>query len=224
MPKGNLSVDRLLASGFEEVGCWELNDARDLSHRIELPQRAGVYAFATDGIVQYVGLAAKSLKQRLGFYRKPSPSQRTNIRLNEIIRGHVEKGAVVQILIVHPPDFEWNGFRISGPEGLEAGLIAQFDLLWNMRGSGSTAGKPAENPMPQSQENGFYVYENWTVDKALIHRAGCSFCRGGAGLHGTGRTKNSAWHGPFDSSAAAMAKAKASGRSRIEGCSVCSPV
>lgn len=135
MPKRNLRVDRLLGSGFEVVGCWELNDARDLSHRIKLPQRAGVYAFAIDGIVQYVGLAAKSLKQRLGFYRKPGASQRTNVRLNEIIRGHLGEGRTVQVLIAHPPDYEWNGLKISGAEGLEAGLISEFDLPWNVRGS-----------------------------------------------------------------------------------------
>jgi hypothetical protein len=100
-----------------------------------LPQKAGVYAFAINGIVQYVGLASKSLRQRLGFYRKPGASQRTNVRLNEIIRGHIEKGTVVQILIGHPPDFEWNGLRINGAEGLEAGLISEFELPWNMRGS-----------------------------------------------------------------------------------------
>ena len=135
MSKPELTVQRLLQAGFEEVGCWELNSARDLSHRIVLPQEAGVYAFAIDGVVQYVGLASKSLRQRLGFYRKPGASQRTNIRLNEIIRGQIAQDTVVQILIAHPSDCEWNGFRISGAEGLEAGLISDFHLPWNMRGT-----------------------------------------------------------------------------------------
>lgn len=145
MGKPRLTLERLLQGGFEQVGCWELNDARDLAHSINLPTRAGVYAFAIDGVVQYVGLASKSLRQRLGFYRRPGASQRTNIRLNEIIRGHLRQGTVVQVLIAQPPDLEWNGFRISGAEGLEAGLIAEFDLPWNVRG----AAKLAETePMP----------------------------------------------------------------------------
>lgn len=135
MRQSILTSDRLLEAGFESVGCWELNSAFDLTHSIDLPDRPGVYAFAIDGVVQYVGLASKSLRQRLGFYRKPGPSQRTNIRLNEIIRGRINKGSVVQIFTVHPPDHDWNGFRISGAEGLEAGLISEFDLPWNMRGS-----------------------------------------------------------------------------------------
>jgi hypothetical protein len=130
-----LTIGRLLSAGFQEIGCWELNSERDLIHRIELPSKPGVYAFAIDGIVQYVGLASKSLRQRLGFYRKPVVSQATNIRLNEIIRGRIHQGMVVQILTAHPPDHKWNGLRISGAEGLEAGLIADFDLPWNMRGS-----------------------------------------------------------------------------------------
>lgn len=135
MSKSKLTVMRLLESGFAEVGCWELSHTRDLTHRIDLPAVPGVYAFAIDGAVQYVGLASRSVRQRLGFYRRPGASQRTNVRLNEMIRGHIDQGSVVQILTAHPPDHEWNGLRVSGAEGLEAGLIAEFDLPWNMRGT-----------------------------------------------------------------------------------------
>lgn len=143
MTKPQLTVERLLQAGFEEVGCWELNSARDLAHSIQLPQQAGVYAFAINAVVQYVGLASRSLRQRLGFYRKPGASQRTNVRLNEIIRGHLGAGTMVRILIGHPQDFEWNGLKISGGEGLEAGLISQFDLPWNMRGASPPVVKQA---------------------------------------------------------------------------------
>jgi hypothetical protein len=130
-----LTVELLLASGFLEVGCWELNSARDLHHRIKLPGSAGVYAFAVNGVAQYVGLASTSVRHRLSFYRKPGASQRTNVRLNEIIRGQLERGTTVQILIAHPDDSRWNGLLIKGAEGLEAGLIQCFDLPWNMRGT-----------------------------------------------------------------------------------------
>jgi hypothetical protein len=135
MRKPALTAQRLLEGGFKEVGCWELNGAKDLIHSIDLPRQAGVYAFVIDGIAQYVGLASTSLHQRLGFYRRPGTSQRTNIRLNEVIRDNLSKGIVVQILIAHPADHEWNGFKVKGGEGLEAGLISQFDLPWNVRGA-----------------------------------------------------------------------------------------
>lgn len=145
MVKPQLTVALLTASGFDEIGCWELNDAGDLAHTIALPKQAGVYAFGINGIVYYVGLASRSLRQRLNFYRKPGASQTTNIRLNEIIRGNIGKGAVVRILVSHPPDHQWKGLRISGAEGLEAGLIADFDLPWNMRGSQAS---PASDRTP----------------------------------------------------------------------------
>lgn len=221
-----LTTERLLAAGFEVVGCWELSDASDLTHAIDLPVKAGVYAFAIDGIVRYVGLASKSLRQRLGFYRKPGPSQRTNIRLNEIIRGHIGEGTTVQILIAHPPDFEWNGLRISGAEGLEAGLIAEFDLPWNMRGTRIRYAGPPEPSVTRgaSMALHYYVYENWTRDKAIVHRGDCTFCKSGQGVHGTGPTRNSRWHGPYVSAADPLTKAKSCRRKRTEGCAVCSPI
>jgi hypothetical protein len=104
-----------------------------------------VYAFAIDGLVHYVGLAATSVRRRLGFYRKPGASQRTNIRLNDLMRGKLRGGAVVEILLAHPPDQDWNGLRIKGAEGLEAGLIEHFDLPWNMRGSQTKLSAPPAN-------------------------------------------------------------------------------
>jgi len=135
MSKPPLTVDLLQQAGFERVGCWELTDERKLGHKVDLPASAGVYAFATDGAVQYVGVSAKSLRQRFSFYVKPGITQTTSIRLNEMIRGRIDEGAVVEILTAHPPDFAWNGLKVSGPEGLEAGLIRDFDLPWNKRGS-----------------------------------------------------------------------------------------
>jgi hypothetical protein len=142
--KPKLSVDLLISSGFERVGCWELDKARNLAHGIDLPAEAGVYAFAIDGVVQYVGLASKSVRQRLAFYRKPGATQPTNIRLNEIIRGNLGNGLSVDILLAHPPDHEWNGMPIKGAEGLEAGLIECFELPWNMRGTQRDRAAPSK--------------------------------------------------------------------------------
>jgi hypothetical protein len=148
--KPKLTVQKLVRAGFQQVGCWELNTEQKLTLRIELPARAGVYAFAMDGVVQYVGLASKSLHQRIGHYRMPGPSQTTNIRLNDLICGKIEQGAVVEILIGHPPDHDWRGLKIRGSEGLEAGLIAEFELPWNVKG----AAKKAElNPKSRGQSN-----------------------------------------------------------------------
>jgi hypothetical protein len=133
-----LSVSRLLESGFEEVACWTAKQHK-LERPLGLPSKRGVYAFALGEQVVYVGLASRSLKQRLGFYTSPGASQKTNVRLNGIIRELIGQGQVVRILLAHPDDEEWNGLRLSGPEGLEAALIEDYDLPWNVRGSRSTA-------------------------------------------------------------------------------------
>lgn len=137
-----LTVTTLMESGFEEVECWSATESR-LNRPTRLPDKRGVYAFAIGGLVVYVGLASRSIKQRLGFYATPGPSQRTNIRLNAMITELVRQGQVVRILLAHPEDGEWNGLRLSGPEGLEAALIEDFDLPWNVRGSGSPNDAPS---------------------------------------------------------------------------------
>ena len=223
--KKTLTTDRLLRAGFALVGEWELSDSGELHHRIELPDLAGVYAFAIDGIVRYVGVAARSMRQRFKFYTKPGRTQRTSLRLNEKMRVLKSEGAMIQVLVAHPVDGTWNGLKISGPEGLEAGLIQDFDLPWNIRGSArSSAVLQPEVIEGEASGMSFYVYENTVRDKAIVHRGNCSFCNEGAGLHGSRTTKSSTWHGPYASAHEAMVKAKACRRTRTEGCAVCSPL
>jgi hypothetical protein len=128
-----LTVQRLLQSGFSEVDCWLAGDDRIHPPR-NLPKQRGVYAFAVGERVMYVGLASRSIHQRLGFYARPGASQLTNVRLNGIIRDTISKGQRVRVLIAHPPDLEWMGLRMSGSEALEAALIEDFRPAWNMKG------------------------------------------------------------------------------------------
>lgn len=67
----------------------------------------------------------------------------------------------------------------------------------------------------------YWVYENWTHNRAMIHEAGCSFCRNGVGMHAGSTNRNGRWHGPFDSIVAAAKKAECTGRAEIRNCSVC---
>jgi hypothetical protein len=32
-------------------------------------------------------------------------------------------------------------------------------------------------------EMDYRVYENWTIDKAIVHKAACRFCNDGRGIH-----------------------------------------
>jgi len=51
--------------------------------------------------------------------------------------------------------------------------------------------------------NEFWLYENWTVHTATLHRGDCQWCNHGAGQFGGGETRNGKWHGPYSSESAA---------------------
>lgn len=99
-----------------------------------MSKEPGVYAFAIKGIVQYVGLASRGIAGRLYSYTRPGASQRTNVRLNSKISDLLTTGTLIEIFVAHPTDGDWNGMRLSGPQGLEAALIADYELPWNKRG------------------------------------------------------------------------------------------
>lgn len=101
-----------------------------------LPKGTGVYAFAKDGRVMYVGVATMGLAKRLYFYAKPGISQRTSLRLNETMRTELASVPHIDILIANPEDMEWNGLPVHGAAGLELGIIKKFALPWNMRSAG----------------------------------------------------------------------------------------
>jgi hypothetical protein len=132
--KPPLSVETLRHGGFETIGRW-LHEEERLVCPKGLPASGGVYAFSIGATVVYVGLASRSLVQRLYYYGRPGPSQRTNIRVNALIREASARGEDVDVHFACPPSFAWNGFTVSGAEGLEAGLIQNFMLPWNMRGT-----------------------------------------------------------------------------------------
>ena len=67
----------------------------------------------------------------------------------------------------------------------------------------------------------YWVYENWTHDKAIIHRDSCAYCNNGRGIHGVSSGANDEWHGPYELRDDAEAKANATGRTEVRGCKSC---
>lgn len=128
-----LTSAQLLAGGFEISGKIDRTPAGLVMPA--LPKRAGVYAFVQDGVVQYVGVATRSLAQRVSGYARPGPTQTTNQRVNALLLRLLDEGTEINILCACPPDLEWNGFVMSGSVGLEAGLILRHHLPWNIRGA-----------------------------------------------------------------------------------------
>ena len=123
----------LLAAGFQPLGVWQIVDDK-LELSAKAPVDAGVYAFILDEAVVYVGVTQNGLQTRMDQYRRGHAGQRTNARVNALIRKAVEAGQKVAVMTAVPPSLEWNGLPIDGAAGLEAGLIRLVQPLWNMRG------------------------------------------------------------------------------------------
>lgn len=134
-----LMANGLVERGFCKIGRWTIEGVRALTLSGALPAVPGVYAFAVDGLVHYIGVASRNLAKRLRFYRTPGPTQTTNIRLKALLLAAIEGGAEVEIYAASPPDFSWMGWVICGPEGLEASLIRDYAPAWNRRGTLSGA-------------------------------------------------------------------------------------
>ena len=128
-----LAVEKLCSGGFSLAG--NLGQSINGLTMPTLSKEPGVYAYAWEGIVQYLGVATRSLSQRLYGYCRPGPTQRTNQRMNALLLAKLNEGVPIELYFATPPDLTWNGFLVSGPIGLEAGLIASFELPLNLRGA-----------------------------------------------------------------------------------------
>jgi len=51
-----------------------------------------LYAYVINRQIKYIGQTVMELKQRLYGYKKPGPTQSTNIRLNELIKNVIIDG------------------------------------------------------------------------------------------------------------------------------------
>ncbi|RYE38769.1 MAG: hypothetical protein EOP21_11660 [Hyphomicrobiales bacterium] len=73
-----LLVQTLVEGQFRCIGAWRIDATGVLEFDGIMPKEPGVYAFAMDGVAQYVGVASASLAKRLYFYRDlPPRSERT---------------------------------------------------------------------------------------------------------------------------------------------------
>jgi hypothetical protein len=128
-------VDRLLEAGFEIVGNCQItgNDAFEYSSLA--PTTPGVYAFAVNGMIAYVGLTRGALRTRLGHYVYGHERQRTSARVKSLILATLKRGDTVEVCVACPPALEWNGLPVDGAAGLETGLIRLIRPHWNKQGA-----------------------------------------------------------------------------------------
>lgn len=140
-------MNRLLEIGFEPAGHWVLEN-EELSFELvrHSSQRNVLYAFVCDGHVKYIGKTARSLAARMEGYRRPEPTQSTNIRNHDRIMQVLAGGAAVEILVL--PDnglLHYGQFHINLAAGLEDDIIRVLNPEWNGGASEEiTASSPEE--------------------------------------------------------------------------------
>lgn len=129
------SIQRLMDAGFVLLGDCSLTDENGFSYSAVAPATAGVYAFAVDGRIKYVGLTRNTLRVRLGHYIRGHKGQKTSAHIKGRILEKLHEGLSVQVLVATPPNFEWNGLPVDGAPGLETGLIRLIRPEWNRQGN-----------------------------------------------------------------------------------------
>lgn len=76
--------------------------------------------------------------------------------------------------------------------------------------------------VPKSQMADYYIYENWTHDRARIHVGGCGYCNDGRGTQAGSSPRNGKWHGPLSRNDAFLLATKLK-RADTKACPNCAP-
>lgn len=106
-------MQNLVDAGFSLLGECRANGDGAFAFTAQAPTDAGVYAFAVDGIIHYVGLTRFGLRTRLGHYVYGHERQKTSARVKGLILEALAAGRCVSVLIARPPRIrmEWPACR-----------------------------------------------------------------------------------------------------------------
>jgi len=69
----------------------------------------------------------------------------------------------------------------------------------------------------------YWVFDSWSLGKAIVHKDDCDFCANGTHRQGSRNLRNGTWRGPFAGRAEAFALGRALGRKTMRGCMTCAP-
>jgi hypothetical protein len=129
-------MNRLLSIGFINVGHWDLADG-NLKYHLTSHQLAKnvLYSFVSNGEIKYIGKTTMQLTKRMYGYQNPGPTQNTNIRVNEKIKGLLQSNQPIDIFIlVDNGLLKYGDYKISLAAGLEDALIYKISPKWNFSG------------------------------------------------------------------------------------------
>ncbi|MHA1600475.1 MAG: GIY-YIG nuclease family protein [Alphaproteobacteria bacterium] len=130
--------ERLIASGFALSARWKLQAKSRVQLIGEPPKQPGVYAFAVDGEVCYVGSARLGIAKRLRPYEITKDKTRPAFRIRTLIRKALKSGSEVTVLtIVNLKPIQQRGLPVDLIAGIEVGLIRKLQPKWNRRERGA---------------------------------------------------------------------------------------
>lgn len=129
-------IERLEAMGFRKAADWHVESGALECVFLEHATAQNIlYAFVADRVVLYVGKTVRTLKQRMYGYRRPVPTQSTNIKGNRLILEALANGRAVAVYAL--PDnglLYYGGFHVNLAAGLEDSLVAALKPAWNKLG------------------------------------------------------------------------------------------
>lgn len=130
------ALGRLQAMGFRKVADWTMESGALECGLQDLGSAQNIlYAFVSTRTVLYVGKTVRTLRQRMYGYRRPVPTQSTNIKGNRLILAALDAGQTVEVYAL--PDhglLYYGGFHINLAAGLEDSLVATLKPAWNKMG------------------------------------------------------------------------------------------
>ena len=128
----------LKAKGFKEGVKWSLGgniDFNIVENKDVESKNDVLYAHCSNNEIMYFGLTRNTFKKRMGQYRKPGPSQTTNINVNNEIINELKKNKNVQTYYRtwNPKEEEQlNGMDVP-LEAIESTLIYNINPPWNRK-------------------------------------------------------------------------------------------
>ena len=134
-----ISSEFLVSAGFHLLGEWKKLSEAEFELDARAPKEPGVYAFALDDIIVYIGLTQTGLKTRLDHYKRGHKRHKTSARVKQLIAGELNAGKSVKVLIAIPHNSEWNGLPVNTAAGLETGLIQLIRPEWNILGKANSS-------------------------------------------------------------------------------------
>ena len=122
--------------GFVRCGEWHLYGGQpDYVLERHATAQNVLYAFIASGEVAYIGKTTQPLQRRMYGYKRPGPTQSTNIKCNAYLREALQGGKNISIHAL--PDnglLYYGGFHVNLAAGLEDSIISGIKPSWNTAG------------------------------------------------------------------------------------------